>query len=114
MELANMQNPALTAKAIVTGFADPFFPPLYRKRHRKRAYSLHHCDYVSCSDNFLNRNLRSFDENKVANQGMAFGSYFLIANHTCFSIGSSGSTFDSIKVCTDKNFISLPTIINCE
>ena len=31
MELANMQNPALTAKAIVAGFADPFFPPLIGK-----------------------------------------------------------------------------------
>jgi nucleoside recognition membrane protein YjiH len=28
MQLANMENPALTAKAIVAGFADPFFPPL--------------------------------------------------------------------------------------
>ena len=31
MELANMQNPALTAKAIIAGFADPFFPPLIGK-----------------------------------------------------------------------------------
>jgi len=28
MQLANMENPALTEKAIVSGFADPFFPPL--------------------------------------------------------------------------------------
>ena len=31
MQLANMENPALTAKAIVAGFADPFFPPLIGK-----------------------------------------------------------------------------------
>jgi nucleoside recognition membrane protein YjiH len=31
MEFANMENPALTAKAIVAGFADPFFPPLIGK-----------------------------------------------------------------------------------
>jgi len=31
MKLANMENPALTAKAIVAGFADPFFPPLIGK-----------------------------------------------------------------------------------
>lgn len=31
MELADMENPALTAKAIVAGFADPFFPPLIAK-----------------------------------------------------------------------------------
>jgi len=31
MQFANMENPALTAKAIVAGFADPFFPPLIGK-----------------------------------------------------------------------------------
>lgn len=31
MELAQMENPSLTAKAILAGFADPFFPPLIGK-----------------------------------------------------------------------------------
>lgn len=31
MQFANMENPTLTAKAIVAGFADPFFPPLIGK-----------------------------------------------------------------------------------
>jgi len=31
MQLADMENPVLTAKAIVAGFADPFFPPLIGK-----------------------------------------------------------------------------------